>query len=83
MATGKIKLESIKDSDGWNELAYTVAFEKFKKEHPEIEDEDDLSDEFYQEVIAKTFEYGEYADLEIEVDENFNIIGGKIIPFKK
>lgn len=25
------------------------------------------------------FEYGEYATMEIVVDENFNIVGGKII----
>jgi hypothetical protein len=28
--------------------------------------------------IYKIFEYGEYADLTIEVDENLNIVGGKI-----
>lgn len=26
------------------------------------------------------FEYGEYGDFYIEVDENLNIVGGKIIP---
>jgi len=29
------------------------------------------------------FEYGEYGHITIEVDENLNIIGGKIHPFKK
>lgn len=33
--------------------------------------------------IYKTFEYGEYGHIEIEVDENLNIIGGKIIPCGK
>lgn len=33
--------------------------------------------------IYKIFEYGEYANIEIEVDENLNIIGGKIIPCGK
>jgi hypothetical protein len=29
------------------------------------------------------FEHGEYGTIEIEVDHNLNIIGGKVIPFKK
>ena len=33
--------------------------------------------------IYDIFQYGEYANIEIEVDENLNIIGGRIIPFKK
>ena len=32
--------------------------------------------------IYDIFEHGEYANIEIEVDENLNIIGGRIIPFK-
>lgn len=77
MATGKITLENIKDSDGWMGLAYEAAFGKFKDEHPNL-DEDELNDKFQEEVVYKKFEYGEYANLEIEVDENFNIIGGRI-----
>lgn len=77
MATGKIILENIKDSDGWMGLAYDVAFVKFKNEHSDL-DEDELHEKFQEEVVYKKFEYGEYANLEIEVDENFNIIGGKI-----
>jgi SOS response regulatory protein OraA/RecX len=78
MKTATIRLESIKDSDGWMELAYDLLFEKFKTEHPDL-NEDDASDKFYQEVVSKKFRYGEYANLEIKVDENFNIIGGKIL----
>ena len=59
------------------ELSYDLKFEKFKNEHPDI-DEDELSDKFYTEVVSKKFQYGEFADIEIEVDENFNIVGGKI-----
>lgn len=29
------------------------------------------------------FEYGEYGNFTIEVDEDLNIVGGKIHPFKK
>ena len=36
-----------------------------------------------QEKIYKVFEYGEYATIRIEVDEDLNIIGGKIIPCGK
>lgn len=77
MKTVKITLESIKDSDGWEELAHSLLFDKFQKQHPELE-EDDLYDKFYEDVICKKFKYGEYANIEIEVDENFNIVGGRI-----
>lgn len=76
--TASMTIESIKDSDGWMELAHDLLFEKFKKDHPDL-DEDDLSDSFYKEVVSKKFEYGEYADIEIIVDEDFNIVGGKIL----
>lgn len=78
MKTSKITLTSIKDSDGWADIAYNLKYESYKKEHPEITDEDELSERFYKEVISKKFKYGEYADLELEIDENFNIIGGRI-----
>ena len=41
-------------------------------------DEDELSDKFYTEVVSKFFQYGEYGNFEIIVDEDFNIVGGKI-----
>jgi hypothetical protein len=78
MKTAKIKFSSIKSSDGWAELTYALKFEQFKKEHPEIEDEDELADKFYTKVVAKKFEYGEFGNFEIIVDENFNIVGGQI-----
>lgn len=43
-----------------------------------IEEEDDLIGEKVYEI----FEYGEYMNAEIIIDENLNIIGGRIIPFK-
>ena len=45
MKTSKIILESIKDTDGWYQLAYELKFETFKKEHPSL-DEDTLNDFF-------------------------------------
>lgn len=77
MKTVKIKLESIKDSDGWIQLTHTLLFEKFKNDNKNL-NEYELSDKFYLEVIEKKFRYGEYANIEIEVDEDFNIISGKI-----
>ncbi len=77
MKTAKIKLTSIKDSDGWNELAYDLKFENFKKEHPNL-NEEELADKFYTDIVSKKFKYGEFANLEIIFDENFNIVGGKI-----
>lgn len=35
-----------------------------------------------EDEISDIFEYGEYGSIEIIVDENLNIVGGKIIPFK-
>jgi len=56
-----ISIDSIKDSDGWYELAHELGLEK---------------------QAYNIFEYGEYANITIEVDENLNIIGGKIHPHK-
>ena len=78
MKTVKIQLDSIKNH-GWMELAHELLFDKFKKEHPELDDEEELSDVFYNKIVSKKFEYGEYASIIIEVDENFNIVGGKIL----
>lgn len=75
--TSKIKLTSIKDSDGWVELAHELKFDKFQKDHPDL-DEDEIADKFYTEVVSKNFKYGEFADIEIVVDENFRIIDGHI-----
>ena len=60
--TAKIKLNNLKDSDGWFELGNKLGFT-------------------YNQISA-IFQYGEYANIEIEVDNNLNIIGGKIIPYK-
>lgn len=80
MKTEKIIL-NVKDY-GWSDLAYTLQFDKFKSNNPGM-NEDELSDKFYTEVIAKKFQYGDFADILIIFDEDFNIVGGKIIDFKK
>lgn len=38
---------------------------------------------FSNEKIYEVFQYGEYGHVVIEVDENLNIIGGRIIPCGK
>lgn len=64
------------------EVLYDLFWEQFQENHPDL-DKDELSDKFYSEVVTKHFQYGEYLDCEIEIDENLNIVGGKIISFKK
>ena len=61
-------------------LIYDIFKEKYENEGLCI-NEDDLHDKLHDKAKS-IFEYGEYANLEIEVDENLNIIGGKIFPFK-
>jgi len=82
MKTAETKLTTIKDSGGWADLIYELRFDEFAKNNPTL-DKDELADKFYTEITSKVFEYGEYADLEIVVDENLNIVGGKILPFKQ
>jgi hypothetical protein len=79
MKTAKTILSCIKDSDGWMSLAHELKFEQFKSCNPELSEED-VSEKFYTEVVCKMFEYGEYANIELEIDENFNIVGGRIMP---
>lgn len=78
MKTQKIVLNSVKSSDLWMELCHNLLFDKFKEDNPGV-DEDELLDKFYNEVVLEKFEHGEYANLEIVIDEHFNIVGGKIL----
>lgn len=77
MKTHKMTFNGVKSSDGWAELTNVLRFEKFKNEHPDL-DEDELHEEFYKRVTSKLFTYGEYGSFEIIVDEDFNIVGGRI-----
>ena len=78
MKTAKISIDSIKDSDGWMNLAYDLFKDKIDEQFP---DEDEAHEKLHEKA-NNIFEYGEYADITIEVDENLNIVGGKIHPFK-
>lgn len=75
MKTAKISLENIKD-EGWYELGYELMFDKIKLENSQL-NEDDLH-QLINSKIREKFEYLEYGNIMIEVDENFNIIGGKV-----
>ncbi|HRW22003.1 MAG TPA: hypothetical protein P5509_08520 [Bacteroidales bacterium] len=62
----KILIEEHKDTNA-AEIAYDLLWDNFKKKHANLTGD----------VLS-----GEYINLEVEVDENFNIVGGKIIPHK-
>ncbi len=78
MKTHSIILSNIKSTDGWNELAYNLLFDKFKQDNINLE-EDELHDKFFSEVISKKFKYGEYAKLEVIFNEDLKIVGGGVI----
>lgn len=60
MKTAKIRLDTIKDPDGWGQLIHELG----------------LSDE----VRSKHFEWSEYAALELEIDEDLRVVGGRVVP---
>lgn len=73
----KIVLTSVSSSDNWANLAHELWFDKFKKKNSNL-DQDELADKFYNEVVRMKFSYGEYANMEIEVNEKLEIVGGRI-----
>lgn len=75
--TAKITFSSIKNTDGWMNLIHELKFDKFKAKYPDLH-EDDIEDKFYTEVVSKRFQYGEYGSFEIIVNEDLEIVGGKI-----
>ena len=60
--TASIDLENIKCTDGWTELCMDLAYGE-GTDHSKCNE---------------MFEYGEYGSITIEVDKNFNIVGGMI-----
>jgi len=73
MKTAKIILEDIK-SESWGELGYDLFGNLLG---------DDMDEQNTYNKISSIFKYGEIGNIEIEVDEELNIIGGRIIPLKK
>lgn len=67
MKTAKMVIDNHKSPDGWNEMLYTLGLYSEDEESP---------------LVERYFDFGEYASVEIEVDENLNIIGGRFLPRK-
>lgn len=59
MKTAKIRLDNIKEPDGWGNLIHALGLPK--------------------ELVKHHFEWSEYASLELEIDENLNVVGGRIL----
>lgn len=75
MKTAKLILDSIKDPDKFTEMCWELGLIR----------EDDRGrdyDSVESPLVAKHFEFHEYASIEIEVDENLNIVGGRFLPIK-
>ena len=70
MKTAKITIEMNKDSDGYFELCHNL-FGHLK--------EDDDEEPESNKKCYEWFEYGEYGSFEIIIDENMNIVGGRVI----
>jgi hypothetical protein len=71
--TAKIVLQDVKDPDGWHELASELGLISRDDEG------NDTSDPKKRKLFEKHFDFGEYASVEIEVDEDLKIVGGRIL----
>ncbi len=80
MKTAKLTIENYKDTS-LGEVLFTLFYSKFEEENKDL-DEDEISDKFH-EKYKDIFEYDEYGNFEIEIDENLNIVGGRVVPFKE
>ncbi len=58
----------------------TIILENVKDPDGQIELANELS---LEDEVGDIFEYGEFANLEITIDEKLNIISGRVIRFKK
>lgn len=71
MKTTKIIIEDYKDTS-ISEVIYDLFPSQSKDDNERLDNQ-----------IYKVFQYGEFLNMEVEVDENLNIVGGRIIPFKE
>ncbi len=71
--TAKIVLDDIKDPDGWQEVLHKLGLVSCD------EDGNDTSTETHQRLVKEHFKWGEYASLELEIDEDLNVVGGKVL----
>ncbi|HYX21493.1 MAG TPA: hypothetical protein VFA98_11670 [Thermoanaerobaculia bacterium] len=77
MKTAKMVIESYKDPDGWMDMLTALGLVTTDGEGNET------STPAQRELVARHFDYHEYASFEIEVDEELNIVGGRFLPKDK
>lgn len=65
-----ITLYDVKDSDGY----FDACHELFGKQSEDLNEEPESN-----KICYEWFEYGEYGSFDIIIDENMNIVGGKVI----
>lgn len=87
----KIVLKNVMAQDQWNEMMYEFFFDSFEKENPHLDpknshdDENEIVRKFHEKFILPNFKinYGHYntemADLELLIDQDLNVVSGKII----
>ena len=81
MKTAKFTINYHKDSDGYMELCSDL-FPYTDEELKKVDEDDDFEPKANK-ICSKMFKYGEYGSFELIIDENFNIIGGKVNPIGK
>lgn len=87
----KITLKNAITNEQWNEMMYDFFFDDFQKEYPHLDpknsqdDENELITKFLGKFILSNFTENhnlyerEMADLELIIDEDLNVVEGKII----
>jgi len=71
--TATIVLYDIKDPDGWQELLTKLGLIDTDEEGV------NRAPKAAQKLVQKHFDCGEYASLELEIDEDLNVVGGRIL----
>lgn len=74
MKTTKIVLDSLKEPDKFQELCVDLGLIQYNEIW--------AGDPKVSPLVDKFFDCGEYASIEIEVDENLNIVGGRFLPVR-
>jgi hypothetical protein len=77
MKTAKFTINYHKDSDGYIDLCSNLF--PYTEEEMKKVDEDDNFEPKANKICNEWFEYGEYGSFELIIDENMNIVGGKVI----
>jgi hypothetical protein len=75
--TATITLDSVKDPDGWPEVISGLGLRTYDEEG------EDVSSKERQDFVGRHFPWDEYADLELVIDEDLNVVGGRVIPCRE